>query len=170
MRIWPCLVATVMTLGGCVAPGPEGLELANIRPSNIVPKTSPARLATMFADICLDGPADADTAAARLRAMDYVEVPARHPRAIRSFVVDDSRPAVMLGADGRSCALAAQSRTGQTERLRSLIAGRYPQATAFSAAGIEQGWVLGAGQGTVALRRVVRPGKPSELIVLRQRG
>jgi hypothetical protein len=166
---FPLIIAACLALGACVEPGAEGYELANMRPSNIVPKSSPARLVAIFEDICLDGPTDANATAGRLRTMDYVEVPSRQPRAIRSFVVDDSRPAIMLGSDGRSCAVAARSRTGQTERLRSLIARRYPGATALGGAGIEQGWSLGGGNSAVLVRRVVRPGYPSELIVIHQR-
>lgn len=141
-----------------------------MRPSNIVPKTTPTRLVTMFQDICLDAPATTEANAARLRAMDYVEVPARQRRAIRSFVVDDSRPAILLAADGTGCAVAAQSRTGQTERLRRLIAERFPQARPIGGQGIEQGWSLGPGHGQVVLRRVLRPGNPSEVMVIHQRG
>lgn len=162
-------------LAGCTtASTPEALELANIRPWNIVPNSSPARLAGSFARYCLDAPADAGKAAAMLRAADHVEVPARTPRAIRSFLVDDNRPAVLLAADGSACAVAAQARTGQTARITALIRQRFPGAVPLTAAQLgpeaESGWALGRGEGVVVLRRVLKPGRPSELIVMRQRG
>ena len=79
----------------------------------------------------------------------------------------------MRAADGTACAGAAQARTGQTERIRGLGAQTYPAARALSPAGtgptVDEGWSLGAGQGIVLLRRLIRPGRPSELIVIHQR-
>lgn len=168
-------LALIPMITACMAPtgGSDQLELANMRPWNIVPASSAARLAGMFERVCLDGPARPEAAARLLRSAEYVEVPSRAPRAIRSFLVDDSRPAVMLATDGTACAVAAQARTGQTERIRGLVAQKYPAARALSPAGtgptVDEGWSLGAGQGIVLLRRVIRPGRPSELIVIHQR-
>ncbi len=174
MVLLRALALPLLLVGCTTASTPEALELANIRPWNIVPNSSPARLAGSFARYCLDAPADADRVAAMLRAADHVEVPARNPRAIRSFLVDDNRPAVMVAADGRACAVAAQSRTGQTARIAALVRERFPGALPLTPAqtgpGVESGWALGRGQGLVLLRRVLKPGRPSELIVIRQRG
>ena len=161
MRRW----LPLLLLCACAAQGPDAYELANIRPWNIVPLSSPARLVGTFEKVCLDGPTDPDRAAAALRAMDYVEVPGPGP--IRSFAVDDNRPAVMISAT--ACAVGARSRTGQTERIRAMVATRYPQAEGFIARGIEQGWRLPSGDA-IALRRLPRPGGPNEMILMRLRG
>ncbi|MBD3764961.1 MAG: hypothetical protein IE927_09560 [Rhodobacterales bacterium] len=168
-RAHPPLAALLALIwaAGCTAPtvAPDTAELRNIRDSNIVPKSPPARLASTFAAVCLDGPADRDAAAAALRAMDYVEWPGAGD-GMRSFVVDDSRPAVMLDGAGRACAVAAQARTGQTERLRRLIADRFPAARALSPPpGTSEAWATGDG-GLIALRRTAPPGRPAELLVL----
>lgn len=173
MVLLRALALPLLLIGCTTASTPEAMELANIRPWNIVPNSSPARLAGSFALYCLDAPADAARVAAMLRAADHVEVPARSPRAIRSFLVDDNRPAVLLAADGRACAVAAKSRTGQTARITALIRQRFPGAVPLAAAQLgpaaESGWALGPGEGVVVLRRVPKPGRPSELLVLRQR-
>lgn len=176
LRPLPCLVLPLALLAACVSPvpgpgaGPDAFELANLRPSNAIPKTSPARLVASFAATCLDGPTDPDRAAAALRAQDYVETRVRGQT--RSFVVDDSRPAVLLGRDGRSCAVAARARTGQTERIRAMIARRYPAAQALDPARIgprtESAW--STGDGLIVLNRVILPGRPSELLLMRLRG
>jgi hypothetical protein len=169
------LLVPLALLAGCVSPvpgpgaGPDAFELANMRPSNVVPKTSPARLVASFETICLDGPADPGRAAAALRAQDYVET--RSGGLTRAFVVDDSRPAVLLGRDGRSCAVAAQARTGQTERIRALVARRFVRAQALDPARIsphsESAW--STGDGLIVLNRVVLPGRLSELLLIRLR-
>jgi hypothetical protein len=106
-----------------------------------------------------------------LRKADYVETRARPAARTRSFVVDDSRPAILLGVDGRSCAVAAKARTGQTERIRAMIARRYPDAQAMDPARIgprtESAW--SAGDGLIVLNRVILPGRPSELLLIRLR-
>lgn len=171
-RTCPSLAALLALLlaAGCAAPTvpPDTAELRNIRDSNIVPKSPPARLAATFETVCLDGPTDPNAAAAALRSMDYVEWPGAGD-GMRSFVVDDSRPAVMLDAAGRACAVAAQARTGQTERLRRLIADRFPAARALPPPpGTSEAWATGDG-GTITLRRTAPPGRPAELLVLRLR-
>jgi hypothetical protein len=172
----PLALFALALLAGCVSPAPgpgagsDAFELANLRPSNAIPKSSPARLVAGFESICLDGPADPDRAAAALRARDYVET--RAGGQTRAFVVDDSRPAVLLGRDGRSCAVAAKARTGQTERIRTMVGRRYPKAQALDPARIgprtERAW--STGDGLIVLNRVILPGRPSELLLIRLRG
>jgi hypothetical protein len=171
------LLLPLALLAGCVSPvpgpgaGSDAFELANLRPPNAIPRTSPARLVAGFEAACLDGPADPDRAAAMLRKADYVETRRRPGARTRGFVVDDSRPAVLLGVDGRSCAVAAKARTGQTERIRAMIARRYPRAQVLDPARIgprsESAWSTGG--GLIVLNRVVLPGRPSELLLIRLR-
>lgn len=166
--------AAALALGGCASAAgtPERLELANMNPGNVVPKSSPAQLVAAFERFCLD--TDAAAAPAALRRSDYVEVPRRTGGMVRSFVVDDRRPAVMLSDAGRACAVAAASRTGQTERLRGMITRRFPGATPVDPARIgaqtEQAWVVpGARGGIVFVQRLTAPAQPSRLILGIQR-
>ncbi|MFN3293860.1 MAG: hypothetical protein ACK414_10450, partial [Gemmobacter sp.] len=90
----------------------------------------------------------------------------------RAFVVDDSRPAVLLGVDGRSCAVAARARTGQAQRIAAMVARRFPGAQAVDPARIgprtESAWATG--DGMIVLNRVILPGRPSEVLLIRTRG
>lgn len=163
-----------MTVAGCIAGDttPETLELANMNPANVIPKSSPAQLVAGFERYCLDTAPAAVPAA--LRGSDYVEVPRRAGGRVRSFVVDDRRPAVMLSDDGRACAVAAASRTGQTERLRAMVARRFPGAVPVDPARIgsrtEQAWAVpGAAGGIVFVQRLTAPAQPSRLILGFQR-
>lgn len=171
----PLMLCAAVLLGACVAgpgAGPDALELANMRPRNTVPATSPARLVASFETFCLDGPAAPDRAAAALRAQDYVETRRRPGAATRGFVVDDTRPAVLLGVDGRSCAVAAKARTGQAQRIAAMVSRRFPGAKAVDPARIsprtESAW--STGNGMIMLNRVILPGRPSELLLIRTRG
>ncbi|MDR5651738.1 hypothetical protein [Ruixingdingia sedimenti] len=165
-----CLAA----LAGCDAPqGPDAQELRNIHPAHILPKSSPRQLTAVFEHICLDTPPGA--AAQALRGMDYVEVPRRASPgigsgdgAIRSFAVDDRRPAVMLAADGSACAVAAAARTGQTGRIHDMVARRFPAAAPVDPARlgprVERAWAIAPGQ-VVLLQRPYGPGQPPALIL-----
>lgn len=175
IRPLPLMLCAMLLLGACVAgpgAGPDAFELANMRPWNTVPATSPARLVAGFEAACLDGPADPNRAAAALRARDYVETRRRPGAVTRGFVVDDTRPAVLLGADGRSCAVAAKARTGQAQRIAAMVARRFPRAQAVDPARIsprtESAW--STGDGLIVLNRVILPGRPSELLLIRTRG
>lgn len=142
-------------------------ELANIRPSNIVPKSSPKQLAGTFERFCLDGPRSAGRMESALRAADYVPVPLRN-RSIRAFVVDDKRPMVAISVSGRICTVEAESRTGQTERLRKLVADRFPNAIHYDAGelarlNLEQAWYIPS-VGKLTLKRNSSPSTPSSLI------
>jgi hypothetical protein len=162
-------------LPGCspAVPAPEALELANLRPWNAVPATPPTRLVASFERVCLDGPHDPDSAAATLRAMDYVEAAGRRDPAVRGFVADDDRPAVLISGDGRACAVAARARTGQTARIAAMVARRFPAAAEADPARLgprtERAWATPGG-GFVLLNRVIVAGRPSELLLIRLRG
>lgn len=159
-------LAAAGMLAGCAgggAGGPEGFELANIAESNIVPKSSPAQFVGAFARFCLDT-AEADRPAA-LRGADYVPfAPVRAASRVRTFVVDDRRPAVMLWGGG-NCAVAAEARTGQSARTARLIAERFPAARPVDPArigpSIEAAWLSRPGGPVLATFRIVRPGMPS---------
>ncbi|MFN3644479.1 MAG: hypothetical protein ACK4TB_16335 [Gemmobacter sp.] len=139
-------------------------------PANVIPKSSPAQLVATFERYCLDTAAPA----AALKRADYVAVPRRAGSTIASFVVDDRRPAVMLSDDGRACAVAVASRSGQTERLRAMVARRFPGARPVDPARIgqqtEQAWAIpGAAGGIVFVQRLTAPAQPSQLILGIQR-
>ena len=109
-------------LAGCApgaGQGPEALELANIAESNIVPKSSPAQFARAFERFCLDTPAEAR--AETLRAADYVPfAPVRASSRVRTFVVDDRRPAVMLAGEG-DCACTRPAHTAAKPMASKVI-------------------------------------------------
>ncbi|MCL4188396.1 MAG: hypothetical protein KJZ85_12380 [Rhodobacteraceae bacterium] len=171
----PLILALCLGLGGCGGrlPAPDALELANLRPWNAVPATAPARLVAVFEQVCIDGPEAPDRAAAALHAMDYVESPGRPGAAVRGFLVDDDRPAVLVGSDGRSCAVAARARTGQTAGIAAMVARRFPDARGLAPVLLgprtERGWATPGG-GFVLLHRVIVAGRPSELLLIRLRG
>ncbi len=157
---------------------PEVYELANIRPDNVVPKSSPSALVNTFEDFCLDGSHDPAQVAARLRRAGFVAVPkalpgapqAAQPTTITADVVDDRRPMVMISEDGRTCAVIALSRTGQTARIQEMIAQRFPSAQALDPAAISQGTelavrVTGAGAGVLFVQRLA-PTIPHSRLIL----
>lgn len=116
-------------------------EFANIAPWNVVPKSSPSKITEAFGDICL-----ADTLADRQRALRQADyIPTRDTgRGVRTYVADTKRPAVMLqGTTG--CAVAAQARTGQTNRFIDFVAVTFPTARAVDPATIgprvEHAWI-----------------------------
>ncbi|MGA1684583.1 MAG: hypothetical protein ACO38S_08740 [Gemmobacter sp.] len=162
-------VAALMAAGvlaGCApgaGQGPEAIELANIAEPNIVPKSSPAQFARAFERFCLDTPAEAR--AETLRAADYVPfAPVRASSRVRTFVVDDRRPAVMLAGEG-DCAVAAEARTGQSARVARLVAARFPAARPVEPArlgpNVEAAWLSRSGGPVILTLRQLRPGHPS---------
>lgn len=161
---------------GAVAP--ELFELANIRPSNVVPKSSPSTLVKTFESFCLDGSHDPARVAARLRSASFVEVPKELPgwpslaqqTNVTAFVVDDTRPMVMISADGRTCAVAAESRTGQTARIQEMISERFPSAQPLESQTLSPGMeiavsVTGAAAGVIFVKRLAPSISNSRLIL-----
>ncbi len=130
----------------------ELYELANIRHSNVVPKSSPSALVAAFRKFCLDGPRDPAALAAKLRAADYVAVPEDRATGVTAFVVDDQRPMVLVADDGRSCAVGAVARTGQTARIRAMIAQDFPAATPLDPTRVSPNTELAVATGTAAGR------------------
>ncbi len=160
-------LAAVVSLAGCVGANDDSTiaerrELGNIRPWNVVPNASPRTLVATFKRYCLDGPADAARAAAMLRSASFVPQ-GGWVGGLRAFVVDDSRPQVIISDDGRGCAVSALSRTGQTQALTEMIADRLPQAQALGPTGraVEQVWATGRTPRERIL--LIRDGTPAPL-------
>ncbi len=182
-RPWPLgttLLARPMLAAACAQPAddpapaaavtPEAYELANIRATNIIPKSSPATLVATFEKYCLDAPHNSARIASALRAADFVAVPTSNAASITAFVVDDSRPMVMVSDDGRTCAVAAKSRTGQTARIQRMIATRFPQARPLDPGTVAANTELavrlaGAQAGVVFLQRLAPTISNSRLIL-----
>ena len=170
-----CAVPTVGPDPAAAAVPPEIYELANIRPCYVVPKSSPATLVATFEKYCLDGSHDPARVAGALRAADFVAVPRAEQATVTSFVVDESRPLVMLSDDGRACAVGAVARTGQFARIQSMIASRFPGAQPLdrSTAGVETELavqVTGSNAGVIFVSRLAPTISNSRLIlgILRQ--
>jgi hypothetical protein len=151
--------------------GPDFFELANIDPENIVPKSSPAVLVRAFSDFCVDRIDDPASIPALLKANDYVAVPEFRPNSARLYVVDDRRPMVMLsdGPESSTCAVAAESRTGQTNRVLSFVATEFPAARAIDPSGIgptaEAAWYLPGTSTIVFILREGTASSPAQIVV-----
>jgi hypothetical protein len=177
-RTGKALLAVPALVAACASPGappartpvatPEVFELANMRPSNVVPKSSPKALVSAFQKYCLNGPHDPARVAASLRAADFVAVPNASSNGVSAFVVDDSRPMVMISQNGRTCAVAAAARTGQTARIRSMIAGQFPQARPVDPATVSPNTELAVnapGTGVIFVQRLASEISNSRLIL-----
>ncbi|UWQ33624.1 hypothetical protein K3555_03645 [Leisingera sp. M527] len=170
-------LAVVLT-AGCASLnlGPDAYELANIKDSNIVPKSSPTAFVKTFDKFCTKGPRDSQAAERLLRASSYVPLRRRARNGGRVYVVDDRRPAVAVSS--RGCMVQAHSRTGQTERVRRYVAAAFPSAVRVPADRLkqhrfEEAWVLSGDQhGIVATRRTVESGNHSNyaLVLYRTNG
>jgi hypothetical protein len=163
-------VVAISALSACMgaAPSPETYELANIYGDNVVPKSTPARFVAAFERYCLDH--DGSGLDAVLRADDYVPVPRRADAKVQSWVVDDRRPAVMLLDGNSGCSVAAETRTGQTAEVQSLIARRYPDAAPLDPTdvgrNVEQAWAVPGEPGVILFtQRIGTPHTPSRLIL-----
>ncbi|SFB18773.1 hypothetical protein SAMN05421688_0010 [Poseidonocella pacifica] len=132
---------------------PDRFELANVRASNVVPKSSATAFVGAFARHCLKGEPAAIEAS--LLSAGYVQARGGTGPA-RSFVVDDKRPLVILSEGG--CAVGAAPRTGQTPRVQSFVTQTFPGARAVDpqALSAERAWQLA--DGTLIL--TTRSGTP----------
>lgn len=138
-----------VSLAGCAPgfPGPDALELATIPDWKAIPRSSPAQFVAGFDRFCVNGSRDPARQDEALRAAGYV--PGYKSTGTRPvlYVVDDWRPAVLVGA--RICGVRAQSRTGQTDRLRRYIATTFPEAMPVSPErfrnDVEQVWQVEGG-------------------------
>ena len=149
------LALTTALLASCgtgPTAGPGAIELANIRPWNIVPKSSPRQLITAFRRYCL---ADTQTQArAALRSSDYVKTRNRGG-GIETYVVDDRKPAVMLtrNAGGSGCAVVAAARTGQNNRFADFVVAEFPKVVPVDprriSARTENAWLAAGPSGGI---------------------
>jgi hypothetical protein len=178
----PVLAAMALGLAACnpvaqsnpAAPAvsPELYEFANMRQSNIIPKSSPSAFVRAFDSFCLQGGKTAAAVAQKLRAKDYVAAPRLPGSQQTAFVVDDSRPMVVVADNGKFCAVAARSRTGQTAKVRAFVARRFGSAPAVEHAlpGVE---MLrrsgGANAGLIVLKRRIVGVSGSQLVLAIQR-
>jgi len=171
MQAGAALVALVglAALPGCLTPqreiGADVFELANISPSNIVPKSSPATFLRAFRSFCLDHVATPETIGPALIGANYVAVPQQSAGMFQSYAVDDSRPLVMvaLQPDATHCAVAAEARTGQTSSVETFVAQTWPEAVTGDPATIgprvERFWLVG--NDPVQIITASRHGAPS---------
>lgn len=159
--------ALVLALAACApAPDtPEAFELANIRPGNVVPKSSPAQMVAAFETYCLAAtPAQARAA---LRRGDYVQVARPTGAQFDFYVVDDRKPAVALhdGAAGSFCATTAEARTGQSNRVEDFVAARFAGARPVDPGrigpGVERAWQTAGGDILYTRRSGPGPGRTS---------
>ena len=168
-----CGTLAFLLITACAVSGTrsaDGYELANMDIENIVPKSTAKAFVTAFENFCLPGVDDPASLPARLRAADYVEVPARGNRMFRFFVVDDRRPAVGFSVTkaGVFCGVSAESRTGQTSRVEVSVAANFPSARPMDPASVsqdaEQAWTAGDGSGmTIFTLRFTHAAPPAKL-------
>ena len=150
----------VLALSGCVAAtpsSPELIELSNIDPAYIVPKSSPAQLVSAFGRYCL---ADTlDGARQALRKGDYIQKPRRGRSAMQAYVVDDRKPAVLLSgqAERFNCVVLAQARTGQTNRIEDFVTASFPKVVKTDPARLgartERAWLAAGPNGGIVFTR-----------------
>ena len=157
-------------LASCGGPwSAEEFEVANMRATNFVPKSSPGSFVSTFERHCLDRLTDPGTIERSLLAADYVRAPSRWTGGREIYVVDDLRPSVMINrsAEGIFCAVMASSRTGQTARARRMVASRFPEAVPLAPAhGMEAAWRVGPrGRTLVFLERQGTPATPASLVL-----
>lgn len=135
--------------GGNDASTGERQELANMPAALMVPPTRPAAFVDTFRRHCVATPSDNAVRTARLRAADYVPM-GGWSAGVRRFVVADLRPMVVLSDTGRTCAVRARARTGQTSAVARLIATEFPEARPLAASDTyEAAWETAPGQTEV---------------------
>lgn len=174
----PCGAAAAlfagMLLSSCTPEGgylPEEFELANIDQRNVVPKSSPRQFVGTFERFCLDMIARPERIEGALRAADYVPAGRRGQGRLPTYAVDDRRPLVIVGnaSNPVMCAVAAESRTGQTQEVRAMVARRFPNAQRLDASqfrrrGIEDLWRVASEPETLVFtQRRGAPAPPSRL-------
>ena len=157
---------------------PEMFELANIKDSNVVPKSAPRTFVAAFDTHCVAKMNAFDSIPEGLRAANYVQMPRVVPAQatqtrVQMYAVDDKRPLVMLSSDGAPpvCAVAAASRTGQTAAVDRYVAATFPNATALDPARIgkttERAWLTGTNPNRlVTTTRKGRPNEPASVMLM----
>ncbi|MCL3881220.1 hypothetical protein [Marivita sp. GX14005] len=135
-----------LALTGCLDTSPDAVELSNIRPWNVIPRSSPTAFVKTFDRLCVKPLVAKQPFETTLRNASYVPTGKRDRRGFRTFVVDDRRPAVLVQERraSRGCGVIAVARTGQTQRVRNAIPQLFPNARPANpslVAGAEQVWV-----------------------------
>lgn len=140
----------LLALTGCsdaAQPQADRLELATIPHWKEVPKSSPSQFVRTFERFCANRSAGMAAMDATLRKAGYVPKVAASARRPAIYVVDDRRPAVVVGE--RICGVRAVSRTGQTERMNRYVAAAFPEARPVGTQGfstdVEQVWQIEGG-------------------------
>ncbi len=136
-------ICLALNVAACGAPiSTDQAELRNIRPSNRIPKSSPAQFIKAFDQFCISGPRDRQRRETLLRDANYVPTKRWRAGEPQVFLVDDRRPAIVLSET--ICSARALSRTGQTERVRDFVKAEFPNARALRPApfgkDVEQVW------------------------------
>ena len=168
------VVALAIAVAGCAsgdASFGERQELANMPARLMVPASRPATLIGTFRRHCVETPSDNAARAALLRASDYVPMGGWSGGA-RRFVVADTRPMVILSDTGRTCAVQAAARSGQTNAIAAEIARTWPEARPLApSAAYEAAWETAPGQAEVValLRNPRGPGQNEITLALMRR-
>jgi hypothetical protein len=157
----------VIMVSACSNAGtpPEAFEIANMRESNFIPKTSPTAFVNVFNRYCVSGSRDTAAIAEALKLIDYVALRETGSGRFEYLVVDSLNPLVTLSQpqDPYMCAVTAESRAGQTNAVDRYIAANHPNAVPLSPKTInptaEQAWLVGTNPRTIIL--TLRDGTPS---------
>ena len=135
-----------VSLSGCFDSAPDKVELSNIRPAHVVPKSSPTSFVSTFEQMCLQPLNSGSAFEPTLRNASYVPTRRANAHGYRAYIVDDRRPAVLIRErnDHRACAVMAIARTGQTQRVVNAVPRLFPNAKVASPSlveGAENVWV-----------------------------
>lgn len=126
--------------------GSDQAELRNIKPSNQVPKSSPAQLVRTFDRFCMSPQVDRAELEDRLRDANYAPTRRATTGKPQVFLVDDRRPAVVIS--DRACSVRALSRTGQTKRVGDYVMSNFLKAKPLDPGkvghNVEQLWMVSA--------------------------
>lgn len=92
-------------------------------------------MVSAFKTICLAK--NSDEQQKRLQRAGYLKT-RETGRGVRTYVVDNRKPAVMLRETNgaKACAIGAEARTGQSQALRALVVSEFPDATPIDARNI----------------------------------
>lgn len=161
------VLALVIAVAGCAsndASFGERQELVNMPAKQMVPATKPALLFATFRKHCVEQPSDNAARIAALRVADYVPTGGWNG-GLRRFVVADMRPMVVLSKTGRTCAVQAAARTGQTNAIAREVTATWPEARPLAPSGnYEAAWETAPGQAEiVALLRNPRGPRQNEI-------
>lgn len=164
-----CASLAALALAACGPGDPDAIEVSNMNPYFIAPKTAPADLVAAFDRYCL-APGSQEAAIAALRSADYVEHPISSADQ-RMFVTDSADPTVVLYPDRdeqRICNVLASARTGQTDRVRGFFADRFPGAEPLPANDVlAEGLVVATDPvQIVGIGRTDRPGAPARIVLV----